>query len=291
MTEASPATAMTRLDGWQTLQAQGRDAADFLQRQTMNDIAALRAPGDWQWSGLLNAKGRVQALFAVLRRDEETFWLICPDAPTSDLATLLRGVMFRSKLVLSEPAITPAGCWLEAALDTPTPTAQIDAATTRLPLPALSGSRRLLLAADPSALPVDLDAEAQARWRYEDLCAGLPRLSPAQRDAWTPHMLSLDALSAFSLGKGCYPGQEIVARTHYLGRARRRLFRLHASEPINENAAVQDADGRDQGRVVAAASWAGRHVALAVLPEDAAATAGLVVDGIAVDVQSHAAAD
>ena len=62
-----------------------------------------------------------------------------------------------------------------------------------------------------------------AAWLADDLAHGLPRLDESQREAWTPQMLSLERLHAFSLKKGCYPGQEIVARTHYLGQAKRAL--------------------------------------------------------------------
>ena len=69
-------------------------------------------------------------------------------------------------------------------------------------------------------------ANPASRWRGFDLSHGLPRLAADQSEAWTPQQLSLDRLRAFSVKKGCYPGQEIVARTHFLGKVKRELVRL-----------------------------------------------------------------
>ena len=73
------------------------------------------------------------------------------------------------------------------------------------------------------------DAMAAAHWRRFDLQHGLPRLHGEQVEAWTPQQLSLERLHAFSVKKGCYPGQEIVARTHFLGKAKRGLMRLQGA--------------------------------------------------------------
>ena len=72
------------------------------------------------------------------------------------------------------------------------------------------------------------DDESQSRWRASDLRLGFPRLPASQAEQWTPQMLSLDRLHAFSVKKGCYPGQEIVARTHFLGQAKRGLTLFEA---------------------------------------------------------------
>ena len=80
----------------------------------------------------------------------------------------------------------------------------------------------------PTAAPSDPDAHA--RWRALDMAFGLPRLPADQADSWTPQQLSLDRLRAFSVRKGCYPGQEIVARTHFLGQVRRGLVALRAPD-------------------------------------------------------------
>ena len=88
------------------------------------------------------------------------------------------------------------------------------------------GAPRCLRITTVDAAP---DEALASRWRAFDLQHGLPRLAADQAEAWTPQQLSLDRLRAFSVKKGCYPGQEIVARTHFLGQVKRGLMRLQGS--------------------------------------------------------------
>jgi folate-binding protein YgfZ len=97
------------------------------------------------------------------------------------------------------------------------------------------------------------------------LRAGIVEITLAQSEKFTPHMLNLDLLQIVSLDKGCYPGQEIVARTHYRGASKRRCLRFESSEPVNAGDKVSDGE-RDIGEVVNAI---GTDL-LAVIPVDAA---------------------
>ncbi len=234
------------LSGFGVLSVQGADAAAFLQAQTMNDVLAL-APGSWHWNGWLTPKGRVVALFALLRVAPERFLLVLPDHPAEPLRLALQRFVFRSKVVLALPELVaaagpaqPAAAAAGIAGDEDAGLA-IDAggdgiARTLWLLPA---GHTTVAAADPGV---------DAAWRAADIAHGLPRLGPAQQEAWTPQQLSLDRLQAYSLRKGCYPGQEIVARTHYLGQAKRSLVRLSG-------------DGLAEGQVV----HAGERVAGTVI--------------------------
>ena len=94
---------------------------------------------------------------------------------------------------------------------------------------------------------------------------GTPYIGPAQSEQFTPHMLNLDLLGAISFDKGCYTGQEIVARTHYKGATKRRTRRFVASGPVAEGSKVQ-LDGRDVGDVL---NVAGDQL-LAVVPVEKA---------------------
>ena len=94
---------------------------------------------------------------------------------------------------------------------------------------------------------------------------GYPYIGPDQSEQFTPHMLNLDLLGAISLDKGCYTGQEIVARTHYKGATKRRTRRFEASGPVSEGSKVQ-LDGRDIGDVL---NVAGNQL-LTVVPVDKA---------------------
>jgi folate-binding protein YgfZ len=251
------------LSGWQIVEAQGRDAAAFLQAQTMNDISALPVL-HWQWNGWLNPKGRLIALFAQLALDAERYWLIAPDFPAAELAQRLQRYVFRSKLTLraredlqafgefAKPARALASEF-DATADGKSDVVEIDLGTS-------DGARTLRIesqAAGDLATPSDA-----TRWHAFDLAHGLPRLAIEQSEQWTPQMLSLDRLRAYSLKKGCYPGQEIVARTHYLGQAKRTLARIGGSG-LAAGAEIV-ADGRAIGSIVCASG----DEALAVLAAD-----------------------
>ena len=103
---------------------------------------------------------------------------------------------------------------------------------------------------------------------------GFPWIGPSQSEQYTPHMLNLDLLGAVNFEKGCYTGQEIVARTHYKGATKRRTLKFEATEPVAEGDKVQ-LDGRDVGDVL---NTAGTQL-LAVVPVDKA-DAGLAVGEI-----------
>jgi len=213
-----------RVPGHQVLTITGRDAAAFAQAQFMNDVAALPV-GHWHWNGWLSPKGRVIALFALLRFDAETLWLILPDADAESLAGELRRYVFRSKLTLAARDDLHAHGRFARPTQANGATFAIDGDAVELDLGGDGGPRTLRIA---PATAAD-DAMAAAHWRRYDLQHGLPRLHGEQVEAWTPQQLSLERLHAFSVKKGCYPGQEIVARTHFLGKAKRGLMRLQGA--------------------------------------------------------------
>ena len=239
------------------LALRGRDAVAFGQAQFMNDIALL-GDGQWQWNGWLTPKGRVIALFALLKPDAETLWLLLPDADPAALATQLQRYVFRSKVELqTRDDLHVTGAFTAPALASNARFAGDADSVLELDLSAEGGYRRLHIGSAIAAT----DADARARWRRFDLEHSLPRLRAAQAEQWTPQQLSLDRLRAFSVKKGCYPGQEIVARTHFLGQVKRRLALFEANGRVVEGAPIE-AEGQTLGTVIASE---GSSV-LAVLP-------------------------
>jgi folate-binding protein YgfZ len=221
------------LPGWQVVEAAGVDAAAFLQAQAMNDVRALE-PGRWQWNGWLHPKGRLIALFALAMLESERFWLVLPDFPAGELAARMQRFVFRSKLKLTARADCEASGTFAAPDRAHGPAfdreADGDRERVAFDMGAEGGPRTLFIASGHASEGNAHDASATSdeahRWAAFDLAHGLPRLPMDQVEAWTPQMLSLDRLHAYSLKKGCYPGQEIVARTHYLGQAKRVLARI-----------------------------------------------------------------
>lgn len=239
------------------LALEGPDAVRFAHAQFMSDVAGL-ADGHWQWSGWLTPKGRAVALFALLRFDAQTLWLLLPDAEPIEMRDALQRFVFRSKVKLAvredrhvtgrfAPPSSASGSLMsrEACVE-------LDVGTEDTP--------RTLRITDTPDTP---DAVVLSQWKAFDLRHGLPRLEPSQASAWTPQQLSLDRLQAYSIRKGCYPGQEIVARTHFLGHAKRGLV-LFDTDGIVRIGADVVGGGRTLGTVVSSHGT----LALAVLPLD-----------------------
>lgn len=255
------------LPAMRVLELQGRDAVAFAQSQFMNDVAGLRT-GRWQWNGWLDPKGRVQALFLLLRPSEDTL-LAATCADTDALAAGLRRFVFRSKVMIGASMLQASGL-SGGATDLYGGTLAQDADGIEL---SPDGIRVLRLARDPAAP----DDEAARLWWAASLRQGWPDVPGARLDAWTPQQLSLQRFPAFSVRKGCYPGQEIVARTHFLGRAKREavLFELDHEAPGDELRA-------DDGAVAAVVARAGRWC-LAVAPCERAAGGWRLGDVVAVE--------
>src|SRR5690606_31414676 len=228
--------------------------------QAMNDVRGLD-DGRWQWNGVLSPKGRVLALFALLRLAPERWWAILPDRAPEALEEHLVRYRFRAKVAFAVRGDLHASGVLRRSGEARGRLAAVgEDGGVRLDFSGAT-ERTLVLRPEPGAA----DPVAAAAWRREDLHHGLPRLGAGQHDAWTPQMLSLDRLQAYSVSKGCYPGQEVVARTHFLGQAKRRLALLSLSAPAEPGAAVQQ-DGQAMGELVStAAAEDGTQLALAVL--------------------------
>lgn len=276
MSDKSPAPAgpVIALPGHAVITLHGRDATAFAQAQFMNDVDAL-SDGEWHWSGWLTPKGRVIALFALLRRDPQTLWLVLPDGGAEAVAQRLRGYLFRSKVTISASEDLKVGGRFAAASHARGNAFAIDGEDhVELGLGAGRSPRSLLIGAGLEAVQ---DDDAVIHWRMADLQDGLPRLAEAEREQWTPQQLSLERLQAFSVKKGCYPGQEIVARTHFLGKAKRALALLRGNAPITMGSDVT-VEGKSLGRIMSAADATGDHIALAVLPLERP-QATLLVDG------------
>lgn len=251
------------------LRLHGPDAEAFAQSQFMNDVLALE-PGHWHWNGWLSAKGRVQALFALGRVAPGDLLLLLLDHPPAPFRAGLERFVLRRKLKIREESTL--GVFAEWPA-TPTERYGEDRSGALVheadapevigfDLTAEGGSRCCWVAPRGMA---EVDIEATRRWRDDDLRHGLPRFVSEGEQGWTPHMLSLDRLKAFSVKKGCYPGQEIVARTHFLGQSKRQAWWIDGSG-LAAGQPVLDPEGRAVGELVDASADGRGALAVAALP-------------------------
>ncbi|HAL23281.1 MAG TPA: folate-binding protein YgfZ [Stenotrophomonas sp.] len=255
--------AYPHLPGHQLVSLQGADAAAFAHAQFSSDVTALPLL-HWQWSAWLSAKGRTLAVFQLLRLAEDHVMLVLADGDADAIASQLQRFVFRRKVkvqVRTDLAVTGAFTAPEAASGAAI--ALAEGADWELDLGSDALPRTLRIGA-PDAAATEADATADTfalAWRQADLRFGLPRLDASQREVWTPQQLGLDRLNGYSVKKGCYPGQEIVARTHFLGKAKRAVQLLHTAAAAQAGDTVQQ-DGAALGTLASVAA----DLALAVLP-------------------------
>jgi hypothetical protein len=231
------------LPGFGVLRIGGADAVTFLQGQFTNDVRLL-ADGRTQVAACCTNQGRVIAL-ARLRQTDDAIYALLPADLIGKVATHLRKFVLRSKVEILQAADLNVGAILTGDASAAAQAHRVfdEAALTMSPVP-LAGTTavvtfqyapdREVIAAPPvawrsiSGLSLSRpNQRAQSEWLAADIAAGLPHVFSATSEQFTPQMLNVDLIDGVSFTKGCYTGQEIVARTHHLGRVKRRTMRFH----------------------------------------------------------------
>ena len=261
-----------RLADWGVIRAQGADATSFLHGQLTQDVQHLDAPAA-RLAGYCSAKGRLLASAVIWRSAADELLLAC----SADLlpATLKRLSMFvlraRCKLSDASDAVALYGLAGNAApawLGTQAPAQawqRADAAQGQVVrLPDAQGVARYLLALPASAAAPALPALSDAAWAWLEVTSGVARIVAATVEQFVPQMVNLEVVGGVNFQKGCYPGQEVVARSQYRGTLKRRAFVFDvdaAAQPGQEVFHSGDA-GQPAGMVVNAASLGQAHRAL-----------------------------
>ena len=244
----------------------GEEAASFLHNQLTNDVEHL-GTSETRLAGYCTPKGRLQATF-LMWRDAENVYLQLPRAIQAPLQKRLTMFVLRAKAKLRDATDEPAHAAvlglggaaatdaLRAHVDTlpDAPYAKIDgAAGTVIRLADAFGQPRYLwlTTADAAiaALPALQDTLAlggNAAWQLAAIHAGVPQIGPGTQEQFVPQMINYELLGGVNFRKGCYPGQEIVARSQYLGKLKRRMALATlpdaAARPGDEVYAVADPD-------------------------------------------------
>jgi tRNA-modifying protein YgfZ len=210
----------------------GADASTFLQGQLSSDLRKLNAE-QAQLASLNSAQGRVQAVLTLVQCNAGILVLL-PSSLVERIVKRLRLYVLRAKVEFLTPE---PSAWIAA------PLSPLQAALLVQQLPVQPGAcvatdsggtllrwwsheERYLLLAPRSAYALQDDNLIDLAWRRADIAAGLPQLHPETYESFVAQMLNLDLLGGISFDKGCYTGQEIIARTHYRGSVKRRLFRF-----------------------------------------------------------------
>lgn len=208
------------LSHYAVLRVTGEDRAAFLHAQFTNDVEALAVDAA-QWNGWCTPKGRLVATFLLVRRKDEIL-IVLPAEIAAPIAKRLAMFVLRSKVKIADASADYARRGLIGATDAPAPMRVAD--RNGAIVVGLGDGRALMLASPADAPAANADADA---WELSSIRAGVPTVTAATQEAFVPQMANFELLGGVSFKKGCYPGQEIVARMQYRGGLKRRMARAH----------------------------------------------------------------
>jgi folate-binding protein YgfZ len=240
------------------LRVTGDDATTFLHGQLTNDVQSLPV-GAAQWTGWCSPKGRLLATF-LLHRREDGYLLMLPAEIAPAIAKRLRMFVLRSKVAIADESERLVRLGFAGK------TAGVIVARqwgfTPDPMRSVEKDGALCIAIDDQSFVVVVAAEKAPAlwetlvlnatpagpdaWAWSLIQAGIPVIGAATQEAFVPQMANFDLVGGVSFQKGCYPGQEIVARTRYRGILKRRMARVHLggdTRPLPGQGVYSDAFG------------------------------------------------
>ncbi len=267
------------------IKASGEDAQNFLHGQLTNDLNLVTASNS-QLSSYCNPKGRILSIFRVFKQDDDYFLLMRRDVIEPVLKKL---TMFKlmakveltdvsDELVLFGIAGPNSNALLkENNLPVPDEIDQSIQESEATIIRTPSESSRLLFISNPKkaatiwkSLSDKLTQSTSNVWNLHDIRSGVAQVTVETSEAFIPQMVNLELIGGVNFQKGCYPGQEIVARTHYLGKPNRRMYRISietSTSPLPGTNIFSVKDGEQPvGKIVSAQNSSNENCdALAVL--------------------------
>jgi tRNA-modifying protein YgfZ len=253
----------------QAIFLEGPDAVAFAHSQFTSQVTSLPS-GQWQFSSWLDAQGRVRVLFHLARLDDERLLLVLRGGDATIFSEALRRFVFRSRV-----KIIVADAWkLSGAPAMPMHIAEANNDVVRL-------------GCGTHALQLSTNINDDNAWHLAQVHEGWPWLPDEAAGEFVPPSLSLHRLGAIALDKGCYPGQEIVARLHYRGGNKRHLHRVQLSTAVKDDSVKDGAvllrDGREFVRLLDVIIHEERTEALAVIADDVASNIAQGAENISDD--------
>lgn len=262
------------------LELSGAEALTFLQGQVTNDVKQLSTTQQAHLTAYCNPKGRMLALFLAFYQNERLH-LQFNRALLEPIMKRLKMYVMRSKVDIKdvsadfniigidgpEAASILASSLAKISREFDPPKNAYDfvtvANTVILKLPSIAGHTRFEILTETAlaseiknALTEHCQVVEKNHWDWLEINAGIPDVLPATQEQFVPQMLNLDLLNAINFKKGCYTGQEIVARTHYLGTVKRRtyLVEIASEEMPSAGDKVVDATKNEVGQIVRVAA-------------------------------------
>ena len=262
------------------IRAAGADAASFLHNQLTNDVLLMK-DGQCRLAAFCNAKGRMQASFVVYKRSAEEVLLICRQDLLAQTLKRLSMFVLRAKAKLSDAsaefqllglaggAITQALSGMasvSASTGEPWQRHAVGAADVLTLYPALGQPRAFWLAPKDVAAPTGPSLSAEL-WQVGEVMSGIAWVELATFESFVPQMLNFESVDGVNFKKGCYPGQEVVARSQFRGTLKRRAFIAQSAAPMVAGQEVFSSLDATQpcGLVAQAAADGAHHLAVVEL--------------------------
>ena len=243
------------------IRAVGVDAVSFLQGQLTQDVAQLGL-SEARLAAFCNAKGRMQASFIVLKRSDEELLLVC----SLDIlpATLKRLSMFvmRAKAKLSDASdefmlygLTGEVVASQGGDVSRVWSKQDTDSGSLVVLPPAGSTSRALWCAPAGSTPPDFSSIELSQWHWLSVRSGVAMITQPIFEAFVPQMLNYESVGGVNFKKGCYPGQEVVARSQFRGTLKRRAYIVHADAELSVGQEVfHSADAEQPCGLVASAA-------------------------------------
>jgi folate-binding protein YgfZ len=264
--------------GLGVLAFRGTDTVRFLQGQFSPDVEKL-AIGGSTLAGLHNPQGRVVAVLMLARPATDELFAVLPHELVAPVAQRLGKYVLRAKVRITDESENMHILGFPSGF----------APAEGIALDWFGRHALLVPAARLADFPL---GESRANWERADVAAGLPQVYATTSEAFVAQMLNLDLLGAIAFDKGCYTGQEVIARAHYRGRVKRRLqrWRTAGGAQLSPGDSARGPDGRALAVVRVAPLEAGGQEVLAVgtysaapgaiaAPADAGDGAGIPLEG------------
>ncbi|MFM2033438.1 MAG: hypothetical protein RJA32_73 [Pseudomonadota bacterium] len=252
-------TCFTLLNDWSCISVIGPDAVDFLQNQLTNSVksiantpaASIALPHQQnRFAGYCSAKGRLMANFWIMRQDtpvnnesnesQPAFYLFISKDLAASLAKRLSMFVLRSKVKVLDltESMTVYGYATESNALTEEfkmMTSMVGVLAAELPPVNIYQvqTKRYLMAAPKNQVMGDGHDEALQAWNWLEIQSAIPRITQATFEQFVPQMINMESLKGIDFQKGCYPGQEVVARSQYRGTIKRRLQVAHINHQAN----------------------------------------------------------
>lgn len=245
------------LNQFAALKVNGPDAERFLQGQLTCNVNTM-TPETVHFGACCNAKGRVVANF-IISFDGENYWLILPTGSAQTLQVHLQKykVFFKANIEFCEQSHVILGQWVNGLKNV----AQHSDNGAQHAL-QITPQRRILITRNDDATDIPKSLTSTLAWRLDDMKDGIYYVENDQIEVWIPQHINWHHINGISFKKGCYTGQEIIARLQYLGKAKKALYHYQVvasnetlenerlNSPSHINQPMFNADGKSMGKIV-----------------------------------------